>query len=92
MKLRPVLLLTAPIGASSEVVAVYISSVIPATFLPSDILLDPQTPKYASTGLKVASCSAFTNWRQFTVAVCNVFSAHSRLRRCKTLIPTCEQS
>ncbi len=55
MKLRPVLLLTSPIGTSAEVVAVYISSVIPATLLPSDIVLDPQTPEFASTGLKVIS-------------------------------------
>lgn len=55
MKLRPVLLLSSPIGASAEVVAAYISSVILPILLPSDILLDPNTPDYASTGLKVVS-------------------------------------
>ncbi len=55
MKLRPVLLLTAPIGASSEVIVAYISSVIPSLLLPSDILLDSQTSEHASTGLKVSS-------------------------------------
>ena len=55
MKLRPVLLLTSPIGVSAEIIVVYISSVIPAAFLSSDILLDPSTPDHALTGLKVAS-------------------------------------
>ena len=39
-KLRPLLLLTDPVGIGIEVVAAYISSVIPASLLPSDILLD----------------------------------------------------
>ena len=55
MKLRPVLLLTSPISASAEVVAVYISSALPATLLSSDMVLNPYTPEYASTGLKVIS-------------------------------------
>ena len=40
MKLRPVLLLAAQIGPVPEVVVAYISSVIPAQPLPTDILLD----------------------------------------------------
>lgn len=55
MKLRPVLLLNSPVGANAEVVDAYISSVISTTLLPSDVVLDPQTPEYASTNLKVAS-------------------------------------
>ena len=55
MKLRPVLLLTSPIGASAEVVVAYISSVFPPVLLPSDILLDPRMPQYASTRLKIVS-------------------------------------
>lgn len=55
MKLRPVLLLTAPIGASAEVIVAYISSVIPPALLSSDILIDPNTPDHVSTGLKVVS-------------------------------------
>ena len=35
MKLRPVLLLTGPLGSIPEVLVVYISSVIPAQVLPS---------------------------------------------------------
>ena len=38
MKLRPVFILTSPIGASAEVIAAYVSSVIPSILLPSDIL------------------------------------------------------
>ena len=41
MKLRPVLLLTPPIGFVPEVLVAYISSVMPASPLPSDIVLDP---------------------------------------------------
>jgi hypothetical protein len=35
MKLRPVLMLTAPIGSVPEVLVAYISSVIPSIILPS---------------------------------------------------------
>jgi len=55
MKLRPVLLLTGPIGAIPEVLVAYISSVIPDQVLPSDLLLDPQLRQFSSTNLKVAS-------------------------------------
>ena len=55
MKLRPVLLLTSPVGASAEVVAAYISSIVPSALLPSDLVLNPQNSKDASTGLKVIS-------------------------------------
>jgi mRNA-degrading endonuclease toxin of MazEF toxin-antitoxin module len=55
MKLRPVLLLTGPIGGVPEVVVAYISSVVPATLFSSDILLDPAVSEHASTNLKTAS-------------------------------------
>lgn len=55
MKLRPVLLLTGAVGVGTEVVAAYISSVIPATLLPSDILIDPARPEHRQTRLRVAS-------------------------------------
>lgn len=55
MKLRPVLLLTDPIGTVPEVLVAYISSVIPETMLPTDIVLDPADPRHASTKLKVKS-------------------------------------
>jgi mRNA interferase MazF len=55
MKLRPVLLLTGAIGPVPEVLVAYISSVIPAQLLPSDLLMDPAKPDFQSTHLKVTS-------------------------------------
>ena len=55
MKLRPVLILTGPLGSVPEVLVAYISSVIPTTVLPSDIVLDPKTAEHASTNLKTKS-------------------------------------
>jgi mRNA interferase MazF len=55
MKLRPVLLLTGPIGPFPEVLVAYISSVLPAQPLPSDIFLDPSKPEFRSTRLKTES-------------------------------------
>src|SRR5690242_3211846 len=55
MKLRPVLLLTGPVGPVPELVVAYISSVLPAVMLPSDLLLDPRRPEYASTNLRLIS-------------------------------------
>jgi mRNA interferase MazF len=55
MKLRPVLTLTAPIGSIPEVLVAYISSVIPSSLMPSDIVLDPTVPAQASTNLKTVS-------------------------------------
>jgi mRNA interferase MazF len=55
MKLRPVLLLTTPIGTIPEILVAYISSVIPAQVLPSDLLIDPKATEFSSTNLKVRS-------------------------------------
>ena len=55
MKLRPVLLLTGPVGSVPEVLVAYISSVMPSPLLPSDIILDPATADHASTNLKAKS-------------------------------------
>jgi mRNA interferase MazF len=57
MKLRPVLLLTAPLGMVPEVLVAYISSVVPNRLLPSDVLLDPTAPGFRSTNLKTSSAS-----------------------------------
>src|SRR5712692_586964 len=54
-KMRPVLFLTGPIGSVPEYVTAYISSVIPPTLLPSDIILDPAQAEYASTRLQTIS-------------------------------------
>jgi hypothetical protein len=55
LKLRPVLLLTGPIGLMPEVLVAYISSIIPSPSLPSDILLDPTQAPFRATNLKVKS-------------------------------------
>jgi len=55
MKLRPVLLLTTPLGMVPEVLVAYISSVVPTRPLPSDLLLDPAVPGFRSTNLKTPS-------------------------------------
>jgi mRNA-degrading endonuclease toxin of MazEF toxin-antitoxin module len=55
MKLRPVLLLTGPIGSVPEVLVAYISSVTPAHSLPSDLPIDPTKPEFHSTNLKTVS-------------------------------------
>jgi mRNA interferase MazF len=59
MKLRPVLTLTAPIGSVPEVLVAYISSVIPTSLLPSDIVLDPTLPAQVTTNLKTVSVLRF---------------------------------
>ena len=55
MKLRPVLLLTSAVGPVPEVLVSYISSVVPGQLLPSDLVLDPATPEFYPTNLKVRS-------------------------------------
>lgn len=55
MKLRPVLTLTGPVGPVPEILVAYVSSVIPAQILPTDILVDPLIPAHAGTNLKVRS-------------------------------------
>ncbi|HVT46832.1 MAG TPA: type II toxin-antitoxin system PemK/MazF family toxin [Vicinamibacterales bacterium] len=55
MKLRPVLLLTGAMGAVPEILVAYISSVLPARPLPSDLILDPAEPPFQATHLKVPS-------------------------------------
>jgi hypothetical protein len=55
-KLRPVLLRTGAIGFVREALVAYISSVIPAHLLASDFVIDPGTPEFRNTHLKVVSC------------------------------------
>lgn len=51
-KLRPVLLLTGPLGIVPEVLTAYMSSVVPPNLLPTDMLIDPSQPQHSGTGLK----------------------------------------
>ncbi len=55
MKLRPVLLLSGPLGPVPEILVAYISSVMPKTRLPSDIVLDPGLRQHKPTNLKMVS-------------------------------------
>ena len=55
MKLRPVLLLTGAVGSIPEILVAYISSVLPAQTLPSDLLIDPTRTQFKSTNLKTIS-------------------------------------
>ncbi|MCS7208732.1 MAG: type II toxin-antitoxin system PemK/MazF family toxin, partial [Fimbriimonadales bacterium] len=55
MKLRPVLLLTGRVGNGNEVIVAYISSVIPAPLLSTDILIDPSDAEHRDTRLKTVS-------------------------------------
>ena len=55
MKLRPVLLLTGSLRSVPEVLVAYISSVLPAQLLPSDLIVDPATTEFQGTHLKVRS-------------------------------------
>jgi mRNA-degrading endonuclease toxin of MazEF toxin-antitoxin module len=53
--LRPVLLLTPPIGPVPEVVVAYITSVPPQPPLPSDLVIHPSQPDGLGTNLKTSS-------------------------------------
>lgn len=55
MKLRPVYVLTEPVGPVPEVLVAYISSVLPAELLPSDLRIDPSSPDFRETNLKTVS-------------------------------------
>ena len=55
MKLRPVLLLSGPLGSIPEVLVAYVSSVMPVQILSSDIVIDPSKPEFRSTHLKTPS-------------------------------------
>jgi mRNA interferase MazF len=55
MRIRPVLVLTGAIGSIPEVLVAYISSVIPAQLLASNLLVDPMKLEFHSTHLKVVS-------------------------------------
>jgi len=54
-KARPALLLTGRIGPIPEVLAAYITTVIPGVHLPTDLVLDPGRPEHRGTGLKSRS-------------------------------------
>jgi len=55
MKLRPVLVLSAVTGPSAEVLVSYVSSVVPADLLPTDLVIDPRSAADQTTRLKTVS-------------------------------------
>lgn len=55
MKLRPVLLLTSPVGPVPEVLVAYISSVVPTAPLPTDFVIGPGHASFPTSGLRVDS-------------------------------------
>ncbi|MGH2405813.1 MAG: type II toxin-antitoxin system PemK/MazF family toxin [bacterium] len=79
MKLRPVFLLTRPIGLAAEVLVAYISSVVPSSLLSSDIVLDPKAPEHAVTNLKTTSVL-----RLHKLATIHTTSARRHLGRVST--------
>jgi len=79
MKLRPVLLLAPQIASTNEVLVAYISSVIPPTVLPTDLVLDPQLEEHGQTGLKVTSVL-----RLHKLATIHVTTVRRRLGRLST--------
>ena len=54
-KVRPALCLTAPLGTRRYVIVAFISSRIPATIEPTDVVIDEQHTDFSRTGLHVTS-------------------------------------
>lgn len=54
-KVRPAVCLSEPVGAHRHVVLAFITSTVPQSLEPTDILLTPGTADFASTGLRVRS-------------------------------------
>jgi mRNA-degrading endonuclease toxin of MazEF toxin-antitoxin module len=80
MKLRPVLLLTDPLGSIPEVLVACILSVIPPALLSTDIVLDPANVEGASTRLKSKSV---LRWHKLAT-----IHAQSMVRRLGTISAT----
>lgn len=54
-KVRPAVCLTGAVGGHRHVVLAFITSTVPPTLEPTDILLTPGTLDFAATGLRVRS-------------------------------------
>jgi hypothetical protein len=66
MKLRPVLLLTEPIGSIPEVLVAYISSVVPTHPRSSDIVVDPKQARFGGAISRCSPSFVFTSWQRST--------------------------
>ena len=54
-KVRPAVCLTDAVGTHRHVVLAFVTSTVPPTLEPTDILLAPGTPDFPTTGLRVVS-------------------------------------
>ena len=54
-KVRPAVCLTGAVGTHRHVVLAFITSTVPPKLEPTDLLLDPGSPDFARTGLRVRS-------------------------------------
>lgn len=54
-KVRPAVCLTNPVGMHRHIVIAFITSVVPPSLEPTDLLLDPGGVEFAATGLRVRS-------------------------------------
>jgi mRNA interferase MazF len=54
-KIRPAVCLTERIGQHRQIVVAFVSSVVPAPMMATDVLLDPSDVDFAVTGLRVRS-------------------------------------
>ena len=58
-KVRPAVCLTDAVGSCRHLVVAFITSTVPTTLEPTDILLTTGTPDFASTGLRLPSTLRF---------------------------------
>ncbi len=54
-KVRPAVCLTDAVGVHGHVVLAFVTSVVPTVAEQSDVSIDPSSPDFVHTGLKVAS-------------------------------------
>jgi mRNA interferase MazF len=68
-KVRPAVALIDPVPPHRHVVLAFVSSVIPAPLLPTDLLLDPSHPDFLQTGLRVRSVLRLHRLMTVTTAI-----------------------
>ena len=68
-KVRPAVCLTEPMGPHRHVVLAFISSQVPESLLPTDIVLDAASPGFPSTGLRVTSTLSLHRLMTISTAV-----------------------
>jgi mRNA interferase MazF len=68
-KVRPAVCLTDPIGPHRHVVLAFVSSVVPASPLPTDVMLAPSDSDFAQTGLRLSSVLRLHRLMTVTTAI-----------------------